>query len=945
MRTSVLTRLAKDFLEDQGINDPQFTITNLRTDALTVESIQFVHGHSKLTVEKIELTFSLRELQASYRIKEATIIGAQLSINLPVSSQESSSNQQEIPSLSDLIGQLDISPHGTLPFKSIQIKDSKLILFYQGISTDLPIAATAIASDLQTLDLKIDSIGSFGSVTLDASLSTPESSSITTKLNLVEPFALLNSYFTNWKTEFPDLNELESSALEFQATLNQSDQLNPSVDLSLELYEFETSFEEILATLPLLSIKSTVRDFRAIPLSINFTPQRLVRDRLSFAPNKPIALDVRIAEGNVLKIQSQTPVSWSYDSDIIQATSTFELQYDPRNTEQELTLHLANTQFNASDYSLAPFTLSATGNSSRLGFQTSPLELQESSPAIIKIGAGFIEIPEALNEPTLVSFEGDLIPAAFESKGEIVKLPSSEIKLATQVFETRIESNLALDTSFTNTTTSLPGIANVQGGLILELNLSQSDDSDLITGDASLNASNFSVQSSELSGDGISAQAKIDFQDLDSKLLDTLGLSNEKSLRKFLDQATISFDWQSNQLSAPDFKSQWSGGNVSLQSENGTIDLTSYFGAGIFEYDDFRLDQLYVENKQSGSLSQLDGHTQVSALLEGVDIQIESELSLNNPLDSLSLSGGYRFSPITLLHSDLPGKFIRELAEISFSGTLQASGSFEATSDTSDASLSLSVREGAIAYPSSQINAQRLEADIELASVTQLDSGDSTSNIRIGKIDAGDLKSISFESQFQVRGGELLEVDSALLTVFGGEARLDSTQIPLDGSDFQSTIDLDSFDLEQLASHIEFFDGQMQGKVSGYLPFGIKNGEFELLRGDLRLPKGSPASLNYQTSGLLTSDTPTTTQATFSERLLKFLKVDPDRAAEQALGDITVTKFDMELFPENAPETPIRIQLEGIAHSQLADIPVVISTEVHGSLSELYNFLIRLNSL
>lgn len=945
LRTNILTRLAKDFLENQGINDPQLFITSLGTDALTVDSIKLGLGHSELTVESMELTFSLSELQASYRIKEATIKGAQLSTKLPASSQESPSKQQEIPSLSNLIGLLDLSPLGTLPFERIQIKDSNLNLLYEGISTNLPFTATAIASDLQTLDLNIHSIGPLGTATLDASLSTPESSSFKTKLSLEEPIAILNSYFPNWKKEFPDLNELESGALEFQATLNQSDQPTPFIDLSLELYDVETSYEEISATLPFLSIKSSVRDFRDIPLNINFTPQRLVRDTLSVAPNKPLALDVRITEGNVLKIQSQNPVTWSYDSDTIQATSTFEAQYNPVNAEQELTLHLASSQLKASDYPLAPFTLSITGNSSQLDFQTSPLKLLEESPAVIQGGIGVIEISEALDKPTLVTFEGDLIPTPIESEGEIVNLPSSEIKFDIQVFETRVVSNLTLDTSFTNTTPPLPDFEDIQGDFNLVLNLSQSDDSDLVTGDASLNASNFSLQSSKLSGHGISAQARIDFQNLDSRQLDTLKLSDEDSLRKFLDHVSISFDWQANQLSAQNFKSQWSGGNVSLQSEKGIIDLTSYFGAGIFEYDDFRLDQLYVENEHSGSLSQLEGKTQLSALLDGVDIQVKSELTISNPLENLSLFGEYEFSPITLLHSDLPAKFIRELAEVSFSGILQASGNFEATSDASDASLSLSVREGAIAYPASQLNAQGLEADIELASVTQLDSGNSLSRIRIEQIDAGDLKSISFESQFHIRGGESLEIDSALLSVFGGEARLDSAQIPFDGSDFQSTIDLDSLDLEQLASYIEFFDGQMQGKVSGYLPFGIRNGEFELLRGDLNLPNGSPASLNYQTAGLLTSDTPTTTQATFSERLLKFLKVDPDRAAEQALGDITITKFDMELFPEDAPETPIRIRLEGIAHSQLADIPVVISTEVHGSLSELYNFLIRLNSL
>lgn len=945
MRTSILTRLTKNYFETQGLEAPQFTITEFGSSRLTIESITLSHHHSELTVDRAELSFSLAELHSSNRIEELTILGASLSTEIASSSENASLNRTEIPALSDIANRLDLSNFGTLPFKRIQILDSNLKIRHKKSSTYIPFDADAIASGPHSLDLMVRTTGDHGSALLESSISTADRPSVTMTLHLEEPAALLDEHIPRWKNDLPELKEFTSGALDLQANLSQAEAGEPRLNLLLDLHHVHLHYEELSAAIPLLKIESSFSDFETIPIDLSFTPETFTRDTLSITPHKSIDLDLSIEKLSVFKLKSQNPITWSYDSNTIQASSSFELRYTPASDDSELTLHATSPQFIVSDNALAPFTLKATGNARKLSFQTSSLELTNASPAVIQNGSGTLDISETRNDPTKISFKGILQPAAFETHGGQLNLPPADFHIDTLIYETRVESKLTADSLFVEPPSSTTELTTLQGGLNLELNLKHDDSSEQVSGTAKIAASNFSIQSKEISGKGISAQAQINFEDLTSEHFEKLTGANEETLSAILAKTTTNLDWQANRLASADFTLEWIGGNIAHRHEEESIVVTSSFGAGIFESEFLRLDQAYIETQQRGSLFKLEGEAQLSALLDGANIQIDTKLKTDNPLNNLSLSGEYKLSPIQFTHSDLPGKFIPELSEITFSGNVQASGALAASLENADASLSLSVRQGAIAYPASQVNAHGLEADIELSSIALRDSGGLPSRIRIEEIDAGDLRSIRFESQFQLRNGELLDIDSATVALFGGEARLDSTRIPLDGSDFQGTIGLDSFDLEKLANDIEIFDGQMQGKVSGYLPFEMKGGRFELRRGDLTLPSGSPASLKYRTSGLLTSDDLPAAQSSFSERLLKFLKIDPDRAAEEALGDITLTKFDMELFPEDAPLTPIRIHLEGVAHSQLADIPVIISTEVHGSLSELYNFLIRINSL
>ncbi|MDQ8180003.1 YdbH domain-containing protein [Pelagicoccus sp. SDUM812005] len=946
-RTRIATHLAKNFLQDQGVSDPELTITQLQPDSLTIESLKLAFQGHELSGDRIELSFDLRDLLSEYRIDEAILSGLSLSLTLPDSSEPSPSTNAPLPPLSELTRQLDLTPFFPLPFNRIQIVDSSLTLSNLPEPSAFALTATATAPRPDALQLEARLARQSDTLQLSAHLSSPHDSEFEATLHLEYPQSLLDSYYPAWSQSLPELNRLAAGPLDLTAKIAPPLDKSPRLELSLEIHDLDIGYEEVSAQLHQLSAKTTLTDFAKIPLQLTLSPAAITRETLSLDSRDPIQLVATITDFSVLDIQTQKPISWNYDSDYIQAASSLQLRYELENPATPLNAKADQHRFTANAFDLAPFTLTLSGDTQQLSFQATPLELAETSPATLRNGTGTIQISDTPSDPIRIHLTGELHPASLSLAGTEASLPTSSLTLDTQVYDTRSEIQLNLSASPEGPLASFPPIATLQGSYQLILSLTQPDDSDTLSGNINFDASNISIQSDSLNGNGIAIQSQIEFQDLDTAPLDADFKLDEASLTPLLANTTFNLDWQANQLATPELKAQWSGGSVSLKPQASEWLLSSAFGAGILSYDKLRIEQLYLENELHGPLENLEGSSSLSAMIDGTPVQASSQQTLENPLSNLSLNGEYSLSPLSFQHSDLPGRLVPELSGITVSADLQAKGAFHATADSSDATLSLTLRDGSLAYPASQLNARGIELDLELASLAQLDSGELSSTLRIADIEAGDLKSMQAQSRFKLQAGELLAVDFATLSLFGGQAHLRSAQIPIDGTDFQSALDLDQFDLGQITSYIDFFDGRMQGKVSGQLPFRLKDGSFELLRGELRLPDGAPASLRYNTRGLLTqdsADTPTQ-KPSFSDRLLKFLKIDPEKAAEQALGNITITKFYADLFPENEPDTPIKIQIGGTAHTDLGDVPVVIATELHGSLTELYNFVIRLNSL
>ncbi len=948
-RISTASRLVRSYLEDNGFQKAEFDLVSLQLDSLEVENVTLERDETSLQLRKLSLSYDLSELINNQRIQEAHIEGATL-VQALESGESSPSEDTDSFVLEDLqtyFSYFDLSAIGPLPFDRIQIADSTTEFVIDGKTISPKIEATFVAKADQSLDIELQLEEPSGTLHLLGTLYDPNTSEFSLDLRLKDPSQALSYWYPDWRNSLPDLSRIESGPVEIQIKLPAAVQDSRNIDFSIEIQDLRTDYEEVVAQIPRLSLRSSFNSFDNIPATLEFSVQQLARDTLSLSPDSNLKFGIELKDFSFLKIQSLTPIPWNYDTDYISGSSKLTATYKLNDETAPLWAVLEDPQIELSDYTLTPLFAELEGDFDELRFTTEELGLADFPEHRLSAGYGNILIPEDETEPIAVTFNAESLSDPIILNEETAGIPVFTISLSTEVGDESTRSLITVASKDQQSYLNLPGLATLKGTLAANVDLNQSEATELFTGSVKLDASNLSIQSEPLSGNGVNIQSLISFRDLDSDSLTSDEFPSEPTIADLLDKLQVTLDWQANELDLPNASAKWSGGSHSLAGIDGSIQFSNTLSLGIVALDTIQVEQVYVENSNQGSLSQMSGSVAFSSLLAGTSIELSSKYEALDLLDEPKLSGDFELSPISLFHSDLPSLLIPELAGLTVSGNLSASGSFHSDRDSSDSSFHTILQEGLVEYPASQITASGIEVDLQVDSLANLDSAEHRSRLTIDKLKAGDFEAHDAKAQFRILEGTQLAIDSADVSLFDGKALLRTSDIPIDGSDFQSSVRLEHLSLAELSRYAQSFEGEMDGRLSGELPFRVKDGEFQLLRGSLNLPPNTTATLLYNTKGLLTEDD---TEApaekpTFSDRVLKFLKIDPDRAAEEALGNITLTRFDAELFPEDSPDMPITIRMEGTAHSGVAEIPVVISTQVFGSMSELYNFLIRLNSL
>ena len=144
-----------------------------------------------------------------------------------------------------------------------------------------------------------------------------------------------------------------------------------------------------------------------------------------------------------------------------------------------------------------------------------------------------------------------------------------------------------------------------------------------------------------------------------------------------------------------------------------------------------------------------------------------------------------------------------------------------------------------------------------------------------------------------------------------------------------------------------FFDGSMEGAISGFLPLGYRKKKFLSGEGFLALTDNQPARLRYKTKGLLRRDPPKESGLVerLTNRIIGQLKLAPEKLVEDALSDMIVTELRVDLLSSDTPETPVRIRLSGEGMSGKTVVPMRLDTNINGTLEELFEFLVRINTI
>ena len=711
--------------------------------------------------------------------------------------------------------------------------------------------------------------------------------------------------------------------------------------LKLVREEIEISLEELSGTL-------TSEDLATVKIELQALSKALKREAFSLVPDSPLAVTISADnEQRRLSLATKEPLQWTYEADSAQGRANLQLSIDLDSDTNDLSGSAQFLETHSFGYKFKPFTTTFEGNPDSLSFQTTPLFLEDQEASVLSGGDGTLQIPSKERDPIILRFDSILYPKNLAETPQNLAIAPLKFGIRSQIGEESSEHSISLATSDTNSTLLDHGEILATGSVSVELEIREDSKTKTYQPAIDFGASDISLQSPKFSIDGLTATGSIELKELPATYLDSqLDRSVFESL---LPSLSFALDWQANEIAVgEDLQARWVGASLTSDGSNSAaFAMNQEIGVGILSIEDYKFEQLHLKQLQAGDLTFSSGETSVSALFEGVSLSAGLQHILSHPFSEYTLNGGYQIEPARFTYSDIVARLVPELQGVSTSATVAANGNFQFDQETADASLILSVEEASIYYPPSRLSADGISGAVKLESLALLDSCDSLTTFTADSLAAGDLMAENAEIAFRLSEGNNLELAHATLEVFSGLVSVEPTSIPLDGAEFHSELLFKGVSLEELSQYIDLFDGELTGRINGSLPFSIVGGVFQPKSGELRLDSAQSSSLSYDATGLLTKEKQgqALEKKTFSDKLLTFLNIEPERIVEDSLADVTIERLDAQLFPQDDPNTPLKITLSGTARTESIEIPVIIDLRVNGTLAELYNFLIRLNSL
>ncbi len=491
--------------------------------------------------------------------------------------------------------------------------------------------------------------------------------------------------------------------------------------------------------------------------------------------------------------------------------------------------------------------------------------------------------------------------------------------------------------------------ATVNGDGTLDLSIRHWPEENQAALELALDASNLTATAEDWSINGVAAQAKLAIKPIELPAL-LESLDQPKTLIELLARSTqYAFEFQGNEATGPQGTTfKWFSGK--LQSHASTADeipihATVEIGIGISTLAPEEIQQFTLQTNLESDAQQLTFNTAASLLFEGEPVSIQSRQSISFADESPTSKGEFSIRGIQLISSDILARHSPSLAGTAFSAQLDIEGSPRLADGVWDASASLRLADGAFTQPTEEIAIDGIHAGIDFISVVNLITKPSQSltadSLRLGDIEAADLN-----VQFALESAEKLSIEKAKLHTFDGTLALDPFSVSLKDPNTSLTLRFKQISIAPAIAMLDFFDGQVTGRLNGVLPISLVNGYPELGEGYLELDPNTDATFAYNADGFFTSQADAdATKKTVGDKLLERLELEPNALLEDALGNLTIQDLRLDLFSKDLPGTPMRIQLAGIADTGNAEIPLNITTNINGTVAELLNFLMRLDSL
>lgn len=441
--------------------------------------------------------------------------------------------------------------------------------------------------------------------------------------------------------------------------------------------------------------------------------------------------------------------------------------------------------------------------------------------------------------------------------------------------------------------------------------------------------------------------SQLEFRDLNLSDIDLLDHHVVLPLIADGIEGTVSIT--ANQINSPTVSLQWSGLDLSFAQAEAptTVSIDSSLMSGIVTVANETLEQLAVQFTTTGNLDALNTDATIGFLFDGSKGTLSIKQTAEDLLDDLSLTGQYTFEPLEFRYSDIIGRYVPAFKELSFSGSLSATGGYRYSATEAEATATVKLDDSSATLPSKKLTVTEISAVLDLESVTQLTSEPNNSFLNIGSIKLGDLTFSNTQLNFDFKDGNEIKISRGQTELFQGLLILDPTTLNKAPLSLETAIRFEHLSLTEIAETMAFFDGTMEGSISGYLPLSYKNKKFLSGEGHLGLTDNQPARLRYKTKGLLKQEPKQDTGFIdrLTNRVIGQLKLAPDQLVEDALSDLLINELSIELLSSETPETPVRIRISGDGKSGKTIVPMRLDTNINGTLEELFEFLLRISTM
>lgn len=938
----LLNYAAGELLPTLGLDEASLRVSEAGADHLVIEDGLAAGTGWSGSFERLEVHYALADLWRNRRASRVELDGLDLEMRWPKIRQNFPKSDESLPGF-------DFSWIERLPAEAIEVTDG--VFAFQSGKANVDVVWSGTLERLNEGAIAVELLIEAGGAqsTLSGVLRDGGISELMLSARVPDALELLGKIVPKWKMEWglPDEWEVALGTITLEADIA----IDPETAL-VTVNELRLRDVGIRAGGMKLFVDSATTQIRVEAMenvsgSLNLAIREASVDGLLIA-SRNVRLAFSGSGFDNWHFSLIEPVRWSHGDFARGAvTASADIALDDRSGEMSIDAMVGLVGLSVAGEDIAPFEMTIAGDTRDLAFGISPVFPSNSPSTRLHDAKGEIQL-SAEGEPTRLSFEG--IIGRDAAAPWYPEMETSALALELDGVFKKGAASFAISLRPDSAEVPLirwPGHMELRGDLVLKATAALSAENARWSGEMSLLGDGLEIHGPAWAGEGIGLNARFVVAPFDPAVIgeatDVEGLANQ------LAQAVSGrLEWQSNRMVSGDIETRWLAGNLML-GESGSespVNVAMEASTGILTLMGEPIQQVRLAAEAKGTFASLDLSGEIGFLHAGSESGVLFQQTVSTPVEALSIRGEYTLKPLTFDYSDLLSRHVAALQGLSFSGVLEGGGTYWLDGNGADASLSLRFSDASVSYPASKITAEGIELKLDLASLVDLVGDSGESYVEVARVRAGDLSATDGLITFDLRNNTVVVTEAGIDT-FGGRVALRPTIVTLEPLEFNGVVVFERLSLGEIAGHMEFFDGTMEGVISGRLPFTFADHQLRLREGQLTLPPGETATLHYNAAGLF--DEPDSGEGgagkSLGDRLLGILELDPETVVEDALGDLTITRMRIDLFREETPLTPVRIQLSGEAVSGETRVPLHLETNINGTAGELYNFLIRLNSI